>query len=336
MDTMLVKAIQGISAAYLLFSFLLKSTTGLSTASVPLLTGLGANSSRILPPKAGPEVVAKILWEAESGNPDALYQAALMAAYGDGVGQNIRTAVAYLHQAAEMGHLDAQMALGTILLNRYDDIEPNVKEGLMWLKASADQGHLDSIWALGEALVNGLEGNEGIESGFKLLREAADSGHVRAVHSLGVLAEYGVGSPVPDYETARRFYERDATLGHSESQYNLALMSAAGRGCMQDWSSPVAKFHQAARWGHAGAMLQLGKLCLTGQAFPMSYDAALLWFEAAEEKARDIVNQEVGYLIEIEARKAREELSGLLHEAHEVNTKLVSLHMDRNTHSSDL
>ncbi len=68
----------------------------------------------------------------------------------------------------------------------------------------------------------------------------------------------------------------------------------------------------------------------------MSYDAALLWFEAAEEKARDIVNQEVGYLIEIEARKAREELSGLLHEAHEVNTKLVSLHMDRNTHSSDL
>ncbi len=303
---------------------------------MPHLTGLGANSSGVLPLKAGPEVVAKILWGAESGNPDALYQAALMAAYGEGVGQNIRTAVEYLHQASEMGHLDAQMALGTILLNGYDDIEPNVKEGLMWLKSSADMGHLDSIWALGEALLNGLGGDEGIESGFKLLRAAADGGHVRALHSLGVLAEYGVGGPVPDYETARKFYERAAALGHSESQYNLALMSAAGRGCMQDWSSAVAKFHQAAHWGHAGAMLQLGKLCLTGEAFPTSYDAALLWFEAAEEKAKEIVNQDVGYLIEVEAREAREELSSLLHEARCVNAKRVSPHMDRDTYSSEL
>ncbi len=150
-----------------------------------------------------------------------------------------------------------------------------------------------------------------------------------------MLAEYGVGSPAPDYETARRFYEHAAALGHTESQYNLALMDAAGRGCMQDWSSAVAKFHQAASWGHAGAMLQLGKLCLTGQAFPMSYDAALLWFEAAEQKAREIVNQEVGHLIEVEARNARQELSGLLREAHEVNNRLAIPHMDRNTHPSE-
>ncbi len=273
-----MKGIQGVSAAAcLLFSFLLASIKGLSTAaSVPLLTGLGVNGSRILSPKAGPEAVAKVLWEAESGNPDALYQAALVSAYGEGVGQDVQSAVGYLRRAAEMGHLDAQMALGTILLNKYDDIEPNVNEGLMLLKASADQGHLDSVWALGEALVNGLEGDEGLESGLKLLKEAADGGHARALHSLGVLAEYGVGSPVPDYEAARRLYERAAALGHSESQYNLALMDAAGRGCIQDWSSAVAKFHQAARWGHAGAMLQLGKLYLTGQAFPMNYDTALL------------------------------------------------------------
>ncbi len=167
-----MKAIRGrIITACLVFSLLLISTKGLSIASVPLLTGLGSNSSRILPPEAGPDVVAKILWEAESGNPDALYQAALMTAYGEGVGQDIRAAVEYLRRSGEMGHLDAQMALGTILLNRYDGIEPNVDEGLMWLKSSAGQGHLDSIWALGEALVNGVESSdEGLESGLNLLR----------------------------------------------------------------------------------------------------------------------------------------------------------------------
>jgi TPR repeat protein len=274
------------------------------------LRGLGSGYGIYQGGSMSPEAVHDILRGAEAGEKEAMYYSALLKLYGVGVGMDIKGAVSGLREAAEEHHVEAQMALGWVLVRGIPPESPkSPRAGVAWLQLAAQAGNLDAMWLLGQCHVEGL----GVEredraEGERWLLRAADGGSTRAMHALGVLHEYS-----GNFGKARDWYHKSArSFNAPESDYNLGLMHAFGRGGKVDHVAAALHFQIAAEAGHTGGMYWLGKACLWGQGVPINYDLALLWFERSAQGGHT------------KGAAAAEELTQLLAQAHETNTAIAA------------
>ncbi len=93
--------------------------------------------------------------------------------------QNYPKAVDYYFQAADLGNVAAQVALGHCYLTG-TGIEPDYSEAVVWFTKAANQCNADAQYALGlcYALGNGV--NEDYAKAAEWFRKAADQGHEKA------------------------------------------------------------------------------------------------------------------------------------------------------------
>lgn len=98
-----------------------------------------------------------------------------------GSSASVHGAVLHWTNAAEMGHVRAQAALGSLYLLGHGGISRNVKVASQLLQQAADAGHAGSCHEIGRLLFQGTdEVPRDLERALHYWKKAASSGHMAA------------------------------------------------------------------------------------------------------------------------------------------------------------
>jgi TPR repeat protein len=98
--------------------------------------------------------------------------------------------------------------------------------------------------------------------------------------ALGIRYAFGNGVP-QDYGKAAEFFQKAASQGLPDAQYNLGALYERGLGVPKDPVRAVAWYRFAAKQSHAAAELSLGLAYANGDGVAQDYGEAARWFRAA-------------------------------------------------------
>ena len=152
--------------------------------------------------------INKLKEAGKKGDVQALVELGMMYENGDGVEQNIDTAIRYYRQASELGSEDAKLSLSLLNLDK-----------LMKDKKFVSLSN--------QVVVKGYDGFE-----YKLnvsdLKEniqKAKNGDKDALFTLATLYYNGFGSIKPDIDRAVALYKKAASLGSKKAQEFLRIIN---------------------------------------------------------------------------------------------------------------
>lgn len=197
------------------------------------------------------ENVLFILWEervrgmdkayfsnaADKGRGSTEYQVGIMLSRGEGVSRDMEKALFWLREAASQGHVDAQIALGTLYAEGEGGTPQDKAEAVNWLLALAGQGNTDA-----QAVLKELEKDMATDT---LPEEELLA---RAYASLE-------GKGVPQDKTeAARWFRKAAGQGNAAAQNYLGIMYCNGYGIAKDRHEAARWFQKAARQGQRNAL----------------------------------------------------------------------------------
>jgi TPR repeat protein len=272
------------------------------------------------------ETAARILAEARSGRPEAMWNAGRLlytGGYG-GVARNDAQALAWFRKAAEAGHAGAATAVGEALLFGHG-VPAQPAEALRWLRVGAEGGEPRAQLQWGVALLKGeggiatdtaagrrwldaavqggerhaqwLAGSERRQGGLwpkdpaearRLLALAAAQQQAQALAELAEMHVAGEGGP-RDLAEGRRLFAAAAGLDEPGAMTNAALMAFRGEGGPADPAQATAWLRAAAgRLNHADAQYALGARLFEGAGLPQNKAEAATWLaRAAAQQQRD-------------------------------------------------
>ena len=157
-------------------------------------------------------------------------------------------------------------------------------------------------------------------------RPPTEPGGVSARYRLGGLPLYGLGAPLDDAETVKRFrlaakqssadtesnryymyhhgqgvsvetiqlYRLAAQQGVARAQSNLGYMHFSGQGVAQDYVEAAKWFRLAAEQGHADAQNNLGYMYIEGLGVRQDDGEAVTWYRRAAEQGVAIAQTNLG------------------------------------------
>lgn len=138
--------------------------------------------------------------------------------------ENEELAKRYLHQAAQLGHAQAQAQLGLMYLTG-ETVEQDLNLGLKYLQQSAAHMNSTALNALGEAYEHGSGVDPDIQQSIRYYTQAAAKVNPDAYSHLGYLYTKGIGVE-RDINLAREWLEKGSLLGHETSQTLLKNVNA--------------------------------------------------------------------------------------------------------------
>lgn len=167
-----------------------------------------------------------------------------------------KTAIKYLEQAANAGHVDAQNLLGVVFYNERD-----YSKSLQWFKKAAAQAHPKAQYNLGKLYYKGKLGTTDYLNALKWFRISASNGNDEANNMLGVMYEEGKGV-TQNYNTAYDYYLIAAKAGNPAAQYNIGCLIVRNKVThyILNRSDAVKWFELAAKQGDKEAEIELMKL----------------------------------------------------------------------------
>ena len=225
---------------------------------------------------------------------------------GNGVEQNLDTALAWFEKAAAKGHADGQFGIGVVNYTK-----ERYEEAVTWFTKAADQGESNAEFVLGDCyrFGNGLEinldtalewyekaaakGHAGAQVGIGIVNhkkeryeeavtwftKAADQGIADAELRLGYCYQLGNGVEL-NLDTAMEWYEKAAAKGHVNGQVNIGIVSYK----KERYEEAVTWFTKAAEQHDADAERWLGHCYRFGNGVEQNFDTALEWYEKAAAK----------------------------------------------------
>lgn len=127
------------------------------------------------------------------------------------------------------------------------------------------------------------------------LEEQAAAGDGTAMTRLGVMYRDGDGKSVRmDYEQARRWFEKAASVGDAEALFQLGLLYYYGRGVKQDFAEAHRLYLKSAEAGNSKAMNNLGILYQNGEGVRKDYEQARRWYEKAASLGNGMAMSNLG------------------------------------------
>lgn len=140
------------------------------------------------------------------------------------------------------------------------DIESLGETEIARIRLNAELGHADAQYALGLVLArrDGVQYGEWTEA-VKWYRAAAEQGYAPAQHEMGVLSSMGCGMERNPSEAAK-WYRKAAEQGYSMAQFELAHCYGCGFGVPKDMQESFKWCKLAAEQGNAGVQAQLGTM----------------------------------------------------------------------------
>jgi uncharacterized protein len=151
-----------------------------------------------------------------------------------------------------------------------------------WLRAAAKYGLVEAQTALGQILLDGRGITQDRRAAAGWFRIAADADHAPAINMLGRCFELGWGLPA-NLAQAAACYRRAADAGLDWGQYNLANLLLRGRGVARDRKQALALYQRAANQGHAKSINMVGRFIEEGWEMPPDAGAAAEWYRRAAE-----------------------------------------------------
>lgn len=120
-----------------------------------------------------------------------------------------------------------------------------------------------------------------------ILQRLADRGYPYAQYYLADGYASGLfNRNKEDHDRAFSLFVAATKHGHVEASYRAALCYEFGWGCRVDAAKAVQFYRQAASKNHPGAMLRLGRACLTGDmGLGKRYREGIKWLKRAAESA---------------------------------------------------
>lgn len=194
--------------------------------------------------------------KAAQGDAAALFRMSARYMQGkQGLERNVEEAVRMLRQSAELGHAEAQEALG-MLLTAGKHVPQDATEGRMWTEKAAAQGAAHAQLSLGIMLLGGHEGPEGTVRGRTMLESSAAQGNVMAKVVLGnwLIRE---GSEV---DLGLKLVEEAAERHDRMAQFTLAEVLEKGELRTQDMARALALYQRAAAAGFPPAKRAIARL----------------------------------------------------------------------------
>lgn len=177
-----------------------------------------------------------LLRDAESGNPEAQYDLALMYYAGEHRPKNVTEALKWFRQAADQGNTDAQLMLGLVYYTLRTDGDVGTPkdetEAVKWLRLAANRGDSIAQLTLGEIYFDGFFSiSKDQNEAAKWLRLAADQGNDNGKLLLGILHSYGRGVP-RDLDIAKSLWleasDSDDKSTSAAALYNIGEIYFAG------------------------------------------------------------------------------------------------------------
>lgn len=178
---------------------------------------------------------------------------------GDGVPQSNETAIEYFKIAANLGHVQAQLAVGGYYYTKND-----CAEATKWLQMAADLGNAEALFNLGVFYTEGMGVDQDLEKAADFFYRAARRRHAEAQYAYGDFCAQGIGME-QDMEKAVRWFRESAEQGHVEAMFRLGQMYENGDGVAVDLKQARQWYSAANEKGHRGAtqalvMLQIKEM----------------------------------------------------------------------------
>ncbi|HEV8552721.1 MAG TPA: tetratricopeptide repeat-containing serine protease family protein [Casimicrobiaceae bacterium] len=92
------------------------------------------------------------------------------------------------------------------------------------------------------------------------------------------------------------WYQKAATQGNADAQFNLGVMYANGEGVSKDAAKAVEWYQKAATQGDADAQLNLGAMYLRGEGVPKEVAKAVEWYQKAATQGNADAQHKLGWM----------------------------------------
>jgi len=175
---------------------------------------------------------------------DAAFEMGMRYKDGDGVEQNVEMAVEYFKIAAQLGHVHAQMAVGSFYYGMND-----CYEAIKWIQMAADLGNAEALFNLGVFYMEGMGCDQDMELSAKYFHRAARRRHPEAQYAYGDLLSQGWGVEQDDAK-ALKWFSSAAENGHVEAMFRVGQCYESGLGCKQDLNAAAKWYDAACEKGH--------------------------------------------------------------------------------------
>lgn len=228
--------------------------------------GFGSTGSAAPAPAPQPEPEPPAAQFDPDGAPDSDEQRADEAfakglAYknGDGVEKDNEKAVAFFKTAAELGHVQAQLAVGG-----YYYMKNDCGEAVKWLQMAADLGNAEALFNMGVFYTEGMGVDQDLPKAADFFYRAARRRHAEAQYAYADFCAQGIGVE-QDMEKAVRWFREAAEQGNMDAMFRLGQCYEEGQGVPVDFSQARQWYSAANEKGHRGAtqalvMLQIKEM----------------------------------------------------------------------------
>jgi len=191
----------------------------------------------------------------------------------------------------QLPSIETAPTIGEYADNRVD-IAPIGSPQASTLETSANSGDPVAEFQLGVAYLETGRTKEAIA----LIRKAADSGQPAAQYRLAKLYEVGEGV-TQNADMARQLTERAARAGNRIAMHDLALYYAEGRGGVEtDLEAAAQWFEKAATRGVVDSQFNLGVLFEMGKGVPQNPVDSYVWYGIASQQGDQFAKQRIGNL----------------------------------------
>ena len=230
--------------------------------------------------------------EEQSHDDKLQYRLGQMLYQGIGTEGDEEEAVRYWQQAAKLGNVNAQYALGKLWL---DTGTGDVQQAAAWLEKAANAGNTSAQYVLAKLYLEGRLGEKDVEKAGKLFQKAAEQGNGFAAYRLGRL--YLEGEEIPKDMVAAVWWLTEAAEQELPSaQYTLGCLYLKGEEIPRDMAKAVAWLQKAALQGNEYVQYRLGSLYLLGEDVPQDLEEAIRWLELSADQGNQYAQYTLGKL----------------------------------------
>ena len=200
-----------------------------------------------VPPPQGPEDYR----DDDERKADLAFEMGMAYKNGDGVEQDPEMAIAFFKIAAQLGHMLAQMAVGSYYYALND-----CYEAIKWIGMAAELGNAEALFNMGIFYLEGMGCDQDMEKCASYLHRAARRRHPEAQFAYADLLANGWGIE-QDEKRAVKWYLDAAENGHVEAMYRLGECYEEGRGTDVDLAAAAKWYNAACEKGHRQAAQKL-------------------------------------------------------------------------------
>lgn len=222
-----------------------------------------------------PELAA-LLKKAESGDKTALYHVGLYYQLQSEAPDAPAKAREFHRKALAAGEVQAEWALGTLLLRGLGG-PADVDQGIALLLKAATDGRVQAVYELALAHLDGLGVPKDEAKARLMLAAAADKGFLPARGKLEMLDDVGRIHDESDVEALKNA----ARAGDAEAAFTVGRAYHQGLGVAPNLVEAFTWFHSAAKAGHPHALAVAGVFLREGLGVPKDLEKAVALLEQA-------------------------------------------------------